>query len=156
MGSNLKLPGDRNVLRGSLVFYLKLRGGRITESVLWVGKDPIDHLIPPPRHGQGHPPLHQAAQISIQPVLEHLNGASTTCLGNLWGEKMFFTSSKQPPAWKGHQSLSAAILETSSLRGSSCQGEEYSRNPRADLMLNPGFLKPYKCQPCLFSSRWWE
>jgi len=39
--------------------------------MVWVGRDLKDHLVPPPRHGQGHLPLEQAAQSPIQPGLEH-------------------------------------------------------------------------------------
>ena len=44
----------------------------------WVGRDLKDHETSNPHHRQGHQPLHlildQAAQGSIQPGLEHLQG----------------------------------------------------------------------------------
>jgi len=49
-----------------------------------IGRDLKDHLIPTPCHEQGHLPLHQVAQSSIQPGLEHFQGGpATASLGNL-------------------------------------------------------------------------
>jgi len=39
-----------------------------------VGRDLKDHLVPTPCRGQGHVPLDQVAQSSIQPGLEHFQG----------------------------------------------------------------------------------
>jgi len=39
-----------------------------------VGRDLKDHLVPTPCHEQGHLPLDQVAQSSIQPGLEHFQG----------------------------------------------------------------------------------
>ena len=44
----------------------------------WVGRDPKDHQVPNPHHRHGHQPpdllLDEAAQGSIQPGFEHLQG----------------------------------------------------------------------------------
>jgi len=39
-----------------------------------VGRDLKDHLVPNPCHEQGHLPLDQVAQSSIQPGPEHCQG----------------------------------------------------------------------------------
>jgi len=39
-----------------------------------VGRDLKDYLVPTPCHEQGHLPLHQVAQSSIQPGLKHFQG----------------------------------------------------------------------------------
>jgi len=42
--------------------------------MVWVGSDLKDHLVQPPCLEQGHLPLDQVAQGSIQPGLEHFQG----------------------------------------------------------------------------------
>jgi len=41
------------------------------------GRDFKDHLFQPPCHEQGHLPLEQVAQSSIQPGLEHRQGGGS-------------------------------------------------------------------------------
>jgi len=42
--------------------------------MVWVGKNLIDHLVPPLCHGQGHLPLDQVAQSPIQRGLQQFQG----------------------------------------------------------------------------------
>jgi len=65
-----------------LLFEKKIKN--LNHSMVWVGRNFKDHLVPSPCHEQGHLPLDQVAQSSIQPGLEHCQGgASTASLSNL-------------------------------------------------------------------------
>ena len=48
--------------------------------MVWLGKDLKDHLVPTPCHEQGHLPLDQGAQSSIQPGLEPCQGGGSHSL----------------------------------------------------------------------------
>jgi len=45
--------------------------------MVWVGRELKDHLVPNPCRKQGHLPLDQVAQSSIQPGLEHCQGGGS-------------------------------------------------------------------------------
>jgi len=47
------------------------------DGTVWVGRDLTDHLVQLPCHGQGHLPLDQVPQSSIQPSLEHRQGGGS-------------------------------------------------------------------------------
>jgi len=50
--------------------------------MVWVGRDLKDHLVPPPRHGQGLLPPAQVAQSPSNPALNTgREGAATASLG---------------------------------------------------------------------------
>ena len=92
MKSPVLLPEDPAVTLLNEQVYVTGRNIESQNGLDWKGpkgSSSSSVVVPPPRHRQGHQPLHlvldQAAQGSIQPGLEHLQGRGIHSLSwNIW------------------------------------------------------------------------
>ena len=73
--SHLSSSDSRAVLLACLLY--RETGCSQNHRMVWVGRDLTDIWFQPPCHGQGHLPLEQGAQSSIQPGLEHCQGGGS-------------------------------------------------------------------------------